>query len=407
MSKSIASSLLVLLEIVLLVISGCVELTSQRISWFYDAPKDELCILIHYDGIHDSGDGDDEQVREFVKNGDVMFRDWIGHLEMAYYRRQLQDPNTEPLEKDWARLVTSIKTELVGYYREPDGRMGAAQLVTIPKARAFVRKLNGLISREILEEEINKDDPMARTQQRIRAAAKDGHQWLTLDGHSIRFTLPVHPDEWLRARGKFLEDRFKELAEALKADVEGEKMTDIKAGVQMLSSVPVSYIESADQVTFVLGRPKMPSTWRMKLQDEYEPSLENVVVETVKVDLDKALAEMLLDKDARPSALLSAVRSFGPPEEQVRALMAAAQNGDDKQKKAAIERLGSWAKQWNRDHGVPKAPKMRDKLEDYLAAWKKWYGQMRQYPIFKEKDDAAEAQSKVVFDHICQLMAPR
>lgn len=393
MSKSIASSLLVLLEIALLIASGCVELTSQRISWFYDAPKDELRILIHYDGIHDSGDDENgkgvEQVREFVKNGDVMFRDWIGHIEMADLREQLQDPNTEPLEKDWVRLVTSIKIEPVGYYREPDGRMGAAQLVTIPKARAFVRKLNGLISREILEGEINKDDPMARTQERMHAAAKNRHQWLTLDGHSIRFTLPVHPDEWLRARGKFLADRVKEIVKAGEEAVDDEMI----AIIQALSSMPVSYIESADQVTFVLGRAKTPSTLRMKIRDEYEPSLEKVVVETVKVDLDKALAEMLLDKDARPSALLSAVRSFGPPEEQVRALMATAQNGDDKQKKAAIERLGSWAKQWNRDHGVPKAPKMRDKLEDYLAAWKKWYGQMRQYPIFKEKDDAAEAQS--------------
>jgi len=382
MSKSIASSLLVLLEIALLVASGCVELTSQRISWFYDAPKDELRILIHYDGIHDSGDDEfdegAEQLREFVKNGDVMFRDWIGHIEMADLREQLQDPNTEPLEKDWVRLITSIKTELVGYYREPDGRIGAAQLVTITEAKAFVRKLNGLISREILEEEINKDDPMARTQERMHAAARNRHQWLTLDGHSIRCTLPVHPDEWLRARGKFLADRVKDIVKAGEEAVDDEMIAIIPA----LSSVPVSYIESADQVTFVLGRAKTPSTLRMKIRDEYEPSLEKVVVETVKVDLDKALAEMLLDKDAKPSALLSAVRSFGPPEEQVRALMAAAQNGDDKQKKAAIERLGSWAKRWNRDHGVPKAPKMRDKLEDYIAAWKKWYGQMRQYPIF-------------------------
>jgi hypothetical protein len=389
MSKSIATTLLVLLEIALLIASGCVELTGQRISWFYDAPKDELHILIHYDGIHGSDDGDDEQVREFVKNGDVMFLDWIGHIEMADLREQLQDPNTEPLEKDWVRLVTSIKTKPVGYYREPDGRMGAAQLVTITEARAFVRKLNGLISREILEEEINKDDPMARTEERIRAAAKNRHQWLTLDGHSIRCTLPVHTDEWLRARGKFLADRVKEIVKAGEEAVDDEMI----AIIQALSSMSVSYIESADQVTFVLGRAKTPSTLRMKIRDEYEPSLEKVVVETVKVDLDKALAEMLLDKDAKPSALLSAVRSFGPPEEQVRALMAAAQNGDDKQKKAAIERLGSWAKQWNRDHGVPKAPKMRDKLEDYITAWKKWYGQMRQYPIFKEKDDAAEAQS--------------
>lgn len=397
MSKSIASSLLVLLEIALLIVSGCVELTDQRISWFYDAPKDELRILIHYDGIHDSGDDEHgkgvEQVREFVKNGDVMFRDWTGHFKMADFREQLQDPNTKPLEKDLARLITSIKTEPVGYYREPDGRMGAAQLVTIPEAKAFIRKLNALYSRQILECEIKKDDIMARTQERVRAAAKDGHQWLTLDGHALRFTLPVHPDEWLRAKGKFLDERVKELTEALKADVEGEKMTAIKAGVQMLTSVPVSYIESADRVTFVLGRPKVPSTLRTKLQDEYEPNLENVVVETVKVDLDKALAEILLNDRAKPSALLSAVRSFGPPEEQVRALLAAAQNGNDKQKKAAIKRLGSWAEQWNRDHGVPKAPQKMDKLENYLAAWKEWYGQMRQYPIFKETDEAAKSES--------------
>jgi len=392
MSKSIASSLLVLLEIALLIISGCVELTSQRISWFYDAPKDELRILIHYDGIHDSGGDQDgkgvEQVPEFVKNGDVMFLDWPCHVQMADLRKQLQDPNTEPLEKDWARLVTSIKTKPVGYYREPDGRMGAAQLVTIPKAKAFIRKLNGLISRQGLEYETKKDDVMPRTQQRIRAAAKDDHQWLTLDGHSIRYTLPVHPDEWLRARDKFLQDLVKEIVKAGEEAVDDEKI----AIIQALSSVPVSYIESADRVTFVLGRAKTPSTLRMKIRDEYELSLEKVVVETVKVDLDKALAEILLDKDAKPSALLSAVRSFGPPEEQVRALMVTAQNGDDKQKKAAIERLASWAKRWNRDHGVPKAPKMRDKLENYIAAWKKWYGQMRQYPTFKKKDDAAKAQ---------------
>ncbi len=401
-----ASSLLVLLEIALLLASGCVELTSQRISWFYDAPKDELRILIHYDGIHDSGDDTHDegvkQLREFVKNGDVMFQCWIWHIEMADFRRQLQDANTKPLEKDWARLVTSIKIEQVGYYREPDGRMGAAQLVTITEAKAFIRKLNAEISREILEDEIDWNDvtgadwPLeaetARTQERMQAAAKNRHQWLTLDGHALRFTLPVHPDEWLRLKGMILVERVKALAEALEKAADDEKITLINSFVQERSSVLVSYIESSDRVTFVLGLPKIPSTLRTKLQDEYEPSLENVVVETVKVDLDKALAEMLLDKDAKPSALLSAVRSFGPPEEQVRALMATAQNGDDKQKKAAIERLASWAKRWNRDHGVPKAPKMRDKLEDYIAAWKKWYGQMRQYPIFKEKDDAAEAQ---------------
>jgi hypothetical protein len=387
MNKSITTILLVLLEAALLTVAGCVELTDQRISWFYDALKDELRILIHYDGIHDSGDDEHgksvEQLRVFVKNGDVMFRDWTGHIDMADIRRQLQDPNTKPLEKDLARLITTIKTEPVGYYREPDGQVGAAQLVTIPNVKAFIGELNSLLSRQFLAEDVNENSAMARTQQCMRAAAKNEFKWCTIEGHAIRFTLPVHQHEWLRAKGKFLEDGLKEFVKATEKDVEG-KTTDIKAWMQAISSVPVSYIESGDQVTFVLGRPKMPCTWRLKIKDEYEPSLEKVVVETVKVDIDKALAEILLGEGDKPSAQLSDILNFGPPEEQVRALMVAARNGDDKQRKAALEKLDSLAEQWNHDQGVPKAPQKMEILEDYLAAWKKWYGKMRQYPIYEE-----------------------
>lgn len=398
MSRRTTISLLALLLIAVLMIPSCVELTGQRISWFYDEVKDELLILIHYDGIHDSGSDRHgkaiEQVREFVKNGDVLLLDWPCHLRMADFRKQLQDPNTKPLEKDLARLITSIKTEPIGYYREPDGRMGAAQLVTIPEAKAFVRKLNALCSRATLEEAINKNHPMAHTLERVKAAAKDGHQWLMLDGHALRFTLPVHRDEWLRAKGKFLDERVREFTKALKADVESVKMTDIKAGVQMLTSVSVSYIEWADRVTFVLGQREVPSTLRVKLRDEYEPSLEKVVVETVKIALDKTLADMLLDKSTEPSAVLLAIQRFGPPEEQVRALIAAAQDGNDKQKKAATEQLRSWAEQWNREHGIPKAPQKEDTLEKYIAAWEKWYWQMRQYPVFVEKHEAGKPPGK-------------
>lgn len=389
MSKSITASLLVLLGILPLIIAGCVELTDQRISWFHDESRDELRILIYYDGIHDSGDTEYgrgvDQVRDFVRDGDVMFRDWTGHIEMAELRGQLQDENAEPPDRDSARLITTLKTEPVGYYREPDGRIGAAQLVTIPNVKAFVSEVNSLISRQLLAEDVNESSLTARTQKRMRIAAKDGHQWFSIEGHAIRFTLPVHPHEWLRAKGKFFDFLLEEAIKAREAAGKDETV-DIKVLMQAVSSVPVSYIESDDRVTFVLGRPKIPCTWRLKIENEYEPSLEKVVVETVEADLDRALANVLLGEGAKPSAQLSDILNFGPPEEKIRALMAAARNGDDSRKKAALEKLESLAGQWNRDQGVPKAPQKMDELEDYLAAWKKWYGQMRQFPIYKENE---------------------
>ena len=55
-------SVLVLLGATLLVASGCVELTGQRISWFYDAVQDRLQILIHYDGIHEASTSSESTV---------------------------------------------------------------------------------------------------------------------------------------------------------------------------------------------------------------------------------------------------------------------------------------------------------------------------------------------------------
>src|SRR4030042_4662685 len=46
---------LLVAALIALAVPGCVELTGQRISWLYDSAKDELQILIHYDGVHDSG----------------------------------------------------------------------------------------------------------------------------------------------------------------------------------------------------------------------------------------------------------------------------------------------------------------------------------------------------------------
>jgi len=383
---------LVLLAAALWSMSGCVELTGQRISWFYDAVKDELQVLIHYDGIHDSGSSQHgkgiEQIPEFVRSGNVLIFDWPFHLEMGDVRKTLGDESADPRKKQWCRLIASIKTKPIGYYREPNGRIGAAQLVTIPKARQFVRQLNEMINLEVAEETVPPDEPLARTHRRMQAAAKKGHQWLQLDGHAIRLQMPVHPEEWAVVKGEFLQELARSIVVAAGENNDKDPQNLVNMVLKALASVPVSYLDEGDRVTFVVGRPKVPSTVRLDVRGEYETSLEEVVRDTVKIDLDQAAAAVLLDDGAEGCGGLSAVLSFGPPEERVRALLAAAEGQSGCRRRAALKQLGLWASQWNCAHGVPKAPQEVDEFDDYLAAWKRWYARMKQFPVFIDQSDA-------------------
>lgn len=378
---------LVLLTAALLTAPGCVELDGQRLTWFYDAAKDELQILIHYDGIHEADTNSrkgTEQIPKFVKDGDVMLLDWPLHIEMADVRK-LQRENAEPLEKEWARLITSIKTQPVGYYREPNGHIGAAQLVTIPKAKRFIRKLNKLLSAAILEEKLDPESPMNRTPLRMQAAAKAGHRWLRLDGQAIRFSMPVHPDEWRRMKGEFFRELGREIANWLRHKGNKDQRDVFRLWSGLLASAPLSYIDKGDRVEFVLGLKETPTTLRARIHDEYEPSLEKVVIDNVKLNLDQRLADKLLDETTELPPPFSHVLAWGPPEDQVRALLLTAETGSDEMRQAAIERLRSWAKQWNRDHRAPKAPAEMDKPDDYLAAWKQWYARKKEYCVIEVK----------------------
>jgi hypothetical protein len=378
------------LAAVTLTLSGCVELDGQRLTWFHDPAKDELQILLHYDGVHDSGsDGDGkgvEQIPKFVNGGDVLLWDWPFHLEMDQVREAAEDKDTKPQERELAKALLSIKVQPVGYYREPNGKIGAAELITIPNAKALVRKLNAMINAKVTEAEATPDIPLARTVERMRTAAKKNHQWIALDGHAVRVVLPVHRREWDRQKGQFLNELASYAAEALGDKSDEQVKRDFQIWLGLLASTPLSYIDEGDEVEFVIGRTKMPSTVRTNIRDKYEPSLEKVLIDTVKVDLDEQLAAALLNKDANPSAPVAAVVRFGPPEDQVRALLAAAENGDGQRQQAAIKRLREWAEQWNRDQAIPKAPRSVDNAGDYLAAWKTWYAAMKRYPSEKHEE---------------------
>lgn len=385
--KQVRLAIMLLMGVALLIAPGCVELTGQRISWFYDIAKDEIQILIHYDGIHGRKNSDSDKnsielddshenipdLEKFVHNGDVMIIDWPCHLDMNQLRGEIQNKNITPLQKEWIQLCFSIKIESLGHYREPDGRIGAAQLITIPNAKNFLHRLNTLINQSILELS-KKNHPVSRRDDRILSAVKQDHKWLEFNGQSIQLALPVDPDELPIAKRELLNSLFGN---------QGEKearvnLPEVTRGV--LSTMPISYIDDVDRVRFIIGRSNSFNTLRLQIRDVYEPSLEQPVMNTVKSDIDIIRADYLLNKKELPIPAMSVLR-WGPPEETVRSLLNIAKNGDDSHKELAFSRLQEWAKQWNHEHGMPKAPEERVDYKTDLEAWKQWYHRMKIFPL--------------------------
>ncbi len=364
----------------LLASTGCIELTGQRISWFYDEAADRLVLLVHYDGIHDSGRmaPGAEQIPAFVENGDIMFADWFGQIRMADFRKQAEDPAAELGAREWARLWLTAKTEPLGWYVEPDGRVGAAQRVTIPNARRFVERLNRLVNQQLLTIERPSDARPDDTQGRILAAARAEHAWLALEGHRFRVKVPVDPAEWpgLRAAG------VRESSAWIARLYDQSDPNQAQRGRMLLTwlaTTPWSYADEEDRVVVTLGHRGRTSTLRLPLREEYKAGMEEVVAKAVKTNLDQALAATLLDEKAEPHGAAGDVLRFGPPEEAVRALVHAA--ADESKRPVAIERLEAWAAEWNRLGRQPKAPDPLDSAEVYLSSWKAWYGRMKVFPV--------------------------
>jgi len=126
------------------------------------------------------------------------------------------------------------------------------------------------------------------------------------------------------------------------------------------------------------------------IRDEYKPNLERTIKEGVKIDLDEQLASALLDAEAEPAAAIADLLRFGPPEDQVRALLAVIEGDDASRRTQAVERLGQWAEAWNGDQGVPEAP-AGDAASD-VAAWKTWYAAMKWYPIPYGESDSQQGE---------------
>ena len=79
-----------------------------------------------------------------------MLLDWFFHLEKELVIRAVESTRTPPALRRLAEAGLQIRSRAVGHYRDPQGRIGAMQLLTIDQVSQFVELLNAALNEEIL-----------------------------------------------------------------------------------------------------------------------------------------------------------------------------------------------------------------------------------------------------------------
>jgi len=364
---------------------GCVVLTSQRVAWFHDVDADELRVLLFNDGIHDSGgtllgDGHEQiahaqERRSFLIPG-LPFGPHLGKLE-----QELAEATPGTLQAAWRDVLPGLRVEVLGHYREPDGRLGVAQLVVIPELSAFLELANRSIDQALLTGTLEDEwKELPRTASRLRYAARGGHRWIRVEGQTLVVTLPVDPREWILLKVRGLVQGLDGVLDALLVEPDHER-AKLTAMLGTLARAPLSFSEDEAGLTIRLGPGDVPGWLSVPHEHDYDSGLEQDVLAASPRDLDAALADVLLH-GIEPDAALADVLAWGPPADTLRALLGAVQEEAGGRARRARDRLSLWVAQWNAEVGLPAAPVPTDDAA-WLDAVRSWYGELLSWPTVK------------------------
>lgn len=379
------------LAAVLLAVSGCIELMGQRLAWFHDEAKDELRILLCYDGIHhdpdrsdplrkdSDADADDPEalrsdLSRFVSDGDVMLLDWYGRIGRERLREQAGSDENSPVQRKLFDLLSQVEVSVLGTYRGPEREVGAAQRIVIPKVSEFLKAANAVIAEAILgSDELSEAWPLTHSQ--LRLAAEQQHAFVRLDGQAIVFDIPLDDGELLSAKRLKMPEVVDDLAKDLlppSKHIE-ETVEYLRRAVLAVSSIHASWQEGNGHLVIQLGSRREPSILRVELPNQYRDNLLKDVEEIVPQRLTHSLADAALAPDRVTDPALADYLAFGPKEEIVRALAVASSDADATKAAAARSALEAYVKQpWNGRSGYPHLNLGREPLAS-IGLVDEWY----------------------------------
>lgn len=396
---------ILLLSLLTITVPGCIETIAQRISVNYDQNKDELNLLLFYDGVYytsgmslrDSNKPDADAMKDdldrFIKWKKIM----IGHALATFDKSTLKNilgnnENMPPRRKAFLnRTLESVAVEFHSHYRTAKGQIGMVQHVKISNASKWVKSVNDTLNEFIIEERAKAPDATKEVYPELARlglkAAKQNHQWITLKGQSIKLNFPIHKGEWAAFKATTLAqglDWIYKQGGKDKADRESPKSEVVLAITQFLTSVPMSYTETNREVTVLIGADNVPNTFRLKTDknEAYRTNLEEHMPELLPERLYDQIDKALKDQ-ANAGAIDKMILQWGPPEVQARALYELAQTQTGAARLETIKLLDAWAEKWNSKQSFPVAPihnQSNRSVDGQLKVWRAWFILMEKYP---------------------------
>ncbi|TVQ78368.1 MAG: hypothetical protein EA380_06170 [Phycisphaeraceae bacterium] len=366
--------------------TGCLELTGQRFSIWYDKESDELSVLIWYDGPHSPQDVDEAVAERMVsgflgdgtKGAIMLFNSYAMIGDDFFDQEEAEEVPylyMESVNKFVAKIHSSVDRKILGMYRDPQGRVGVAQLVTVRGASELLPMINAMINDRILlvhadmedaeEEAALAREGFARTNARIVEAAQRGHDWVTITKDGLVLEVPVDRAERSRLRA-MIAVWILESARYF----EGE---DWKHQVRSLASLPISISDHRNSYRLTLST-DAPLRIRTVLRGEYDDNLAHSIERRVRRNLDLEVGAALMG-DAAADIEASLIVEYGHPEDHMRALLAVARDEEHPLHERAWASLGAWSERWNRDVGHPESPLHGEVVgrDALLDAWNEWH----------------------------------
>ncbi len=383
-----------LLAITALILSSCVELIGQRFIVHYDSDADVLEVLIFYDGVHRNRDHHDqqrteEQIHEFIRDGNVMLLDWWGHVEVGELADAAEEADRSEAERRVLQhLAEHLEVEALGHARSGPGQISGVQRLTIAEFSTLVDRLDALVA-EQLERYVEQPPHSARrTARLLKEALEADHRWLELDGQGLEFNAPIDRREWAIARHKALDGLIDLLAETVDAPEQFQKTErDLRGGMVTLANLPLHYSDRDGELRISIGHREMANTYPFYIRDadEYNEDLVDKVRDEVPRDVNRELALYKVDAEAHPLRdELTGLAEHGPVDLAIRGLVALVE-ADDQHASAAAKALDSFAARWNEAAHSPEAPGARPEAEGeqrrWLRQWQRWLERVERFPV--------------------------
>ena len=391
MHKSIQSVIVCVLSIF---VSGCLEFDEQTVYIEHDQANDRLILAFNYMGLFAAKDNghsrapaveDMEESRRQLAEAMQLHKfalldTWPLVLSVQEAREELERPEQDlpaDLREHIDRILDEVVVQTAGFYTDAAGRLCAAQVVIINHASRTVPLINRAIDLAIRE---NIQEPGNPAERIGLERARNGQDWLRLNGHALEGVYPLPEEGLAEFRREFSDEAFELVgeiveaaAEAVEEDtVEGQAGTNIRGRVTSLCSLvasPILVWHEDDLLRVRFGYCTMPSEIvALPALGDYRPNLEEHVAETYGLHLDANLARYLLEPEASAEAEgEQAARLMAPrltPRQRARVLV------------HALESQPSDAL-WAKLRTEPKPDDLRGDVtglpnDELLAAWKAW-----------------------------------